>query len=196
MRFLTLLLFLAALTPQKAFSEVFPWPAFDKKWGLSLEMFEKAQAYYNKHLKKIKNPRYVSIVNYGLKSNKKRFVLFDLKEGKVETYLTAHGRGSDPKNTGYATEFSNEEGSKQTSLGFYLTLGTYHGMHGHSLKLKGLEKSNSKAEERAIVIHPAKYVQEKVGHAGRSWGCPSLDPKVAPKVISRIQNGSLLLLAR
>lgn len=194
MRIFSVLIILAALmSPYSSASEL-KWPKFDEKWGLSLKMFEKAQTYYRHNLEKIKNPRYVTVVNYALKSNQRRFVLFDLKEGKVETYLTAHGKGSDPKNKGYATHFSNDEGSKMTSLGFYLTLGTYTGMHGHSLKLQGLEESNSRALERAIVIHPAKYVQEKNNHAGRSWGCPSLDPKIAPKVIARIKGGSLLLL--
>ena len=30
------------------------------------------------------------------------------------------------------------------------------------------------------------------GRAGRSWGCPALDPKVSKGVIDKIRNGGLL----
>ena len=136
------------------------------------------------------------IVDFSLPSNRKRLFLFDLSKGTVERYLTSHGSGSDPRNSGFANSFSNEPNSKKSSLGLYLTLNVYYGQHGRSLRLRGLDPSNSNAEERAIVMHPADYVSEARSYAGRSWGCTALDPAVADRVINRIQGGALMLVDR
>jgi hypothetical protein len=97
--------------------------------------------------------------------------------------------------------FGNEAGSLRSSLGAFLTGEPYEGMHGHSLRLEGLEPGlNDRAEQRRIVIHPADYVSRAFrlrsgGWLGRSFGCPALDPAVAPRVIERIRSGSLLYAA-
>jgi hypothetical protein len=95
-----------------------------------------------------------------------------------------------------ATFFSNTMGSKMSSLGVYHTQATYNGKYGYSLRLLGQESTNSNAFERAIVMHPAIYVSDSEGRAGRSWGCPALDPKISVAVISKIKEGSLLLIGR
>jgi len=55
---------------------------------------------------------------------------------------------------------------------------------------------NDKAERRSVVMHGAPYVSEDFaaqhGRLGRSWGCPALSQKVAPKVIDTIKGGSLV----
>ncbi len=56
-----------------------------------------------------------------------------------------------------ATKFSNNEGSLQTSLGFYLTGETYTGKFDLGLRLDGLEYSNSRARSRGVVMHGAQY---------------------------------------
>src|SRR5690606_5689687 len=111
------------------------WPEYDPKWKIPLSSYKKAQEFYDKNQKIIKNKRYVTIINMALHASKKRFVLFDLETKKVVSHLTSAGRNSDPDGDGFATAFSNTPESKQTSLGFYLTLDTYKGMHGYSLKL-------------------------------------------------------------
>jgi hypothetical protein len=110
--------------------------------------------------------------------------------------LVAHG-----KNTGelYAEKFSNISGSYTSSLGFYSTGDTYHGGHGLSLFLDGVEDGiNDKARERAIVIHGADYVTEAFikqnGRLGRSFGCPSLPPEINEEVIQTISGGSCLFI--
>ena len=86
----------------------------------------------------------------------------------------------------------------RSSLGTFLTGATYTGKHGTSLELIGLDPGvNDKAMERRIVMHPAAYVSAgfraaRGGRVGRSWGCPALDPAVAPAIIDCIRNGSLL----
>ena len=55
---------------------------------------------------------------------------------------------------------------------------------------------NSRARERAIVVHAAEYVSAatgaSLGRLGRSWGCPALGPDVARRVIDTIKAGSLI----
>ena len=97
----------------------------------------------------------------------------------------------------YATRFSNVNDSRATSLGLFLTAGTYEGGNGYSLTLKGLDAGiNDQAETRHIVMHGAWYVSEdharQFGMIGRSWGCPALSQTVAPAVIDAIKGGSFL----
>lgn len=170
------------------------FPAFSSGWGMSRDMYDKAVDYYARNSRSLANPRYVTVIDMSKHSSVKRWFLFDLKLVKVERYLTTHGTNSDKNNDGYAESFSNVNGSKQSSLGFYKTSTTYTGSNGHSLKLDGLSSTNSNARARAIVVHPATYVDESVPRAGRSWGCPALDPKYAKSVIDRIKGGSLMLI--
>jgi hypothetical protein len=84
-------------------------------------------------------------------------------------------------------------------LGFYLTGNTYHGKHGYSLILNGLEKGiNDKAKERAIVIHGASYANPSIatsqGRLGRSLGCPALPNSMSEPIINVIKDGSLLYI--
>ena len=88
--------------------------------------------------------------------------------------------------------------SLQSSLGFYITKGTYHGKHGLSLRLGGLEKGiNDKAEARAIVLHGADYIGEHrkgAAYMGRSFSCPAVPRNLSDKVISTIKEGSVLFI--
>jgi hypothetical protein len=93
--------------------------------------------------------------------------------------------------------FSNKVSSKETSLGTFVTKGTYMGSKGYSLNLQGLEKGfNDNAYNRRVVIHGAWYVEpdfiKKAGRAGRSWGCPSIAKTLAKPVINTIKGGSVV----
>lgn len=139
----------------------------------------------------------ISIVDFSKPSTEKRFYVIDLKKKKVLFHTwVAHG-----KHTGknYARRFSNIEGSKQSSLGFYLTSNPYKGKHGYSLRLNGREKGiNHLARQRAIVIHAADYVSPEFiaehGRLGRSWGCPALPKEVSTAIIKTIKRGSCLFI--
>ena len=130
-------------------------------------------------------------------STQDRFYVIDLKNKKLlYNCLCAHGKGSGENK---AVTFSNQPGSLATAPGFYLTLGTYSGKHGYSLKLKGLEKGiNDNAESRAIVIHGADYVSNNFakihGRSGRSWGCPALPSELSKEIIDEIKGGTLLYI--
>lgn len=137
----------------------------------------------------------LTVIDYSLPSTEPRLWVLDLERGEVLYHeLVAHGAGTGEK---YATRFSNTPDSRQTSLGLFLTGGTYIGGNGYSLKLKGLDKGvNDRAEERYIVMHGAWYVSEeharRQGRIGRSWGCPALSEAIAPEVIDTIKGGSFV----
>lgn len=137
----------------------------------------------------------LTVIDYSLPSTEPRLWVLDLERGKVLYHeLVAHGSGS---GANFATQFSNEMNSRQTSLGLFLTAGTYQGGNGYSLVLKGLDKGiNDLAEDRHIVMHGAWYVSPEQarsqGRLGRSWGCPALSESVAPEVIDAIKGGTFL----
>lgn len=139
--------------------------------------------------------RNLTLIDYSLVSTKPRLWVFDLASGKLLFHeLVAHGM-----NTGenFARKFSNTYGSRQTSLGLFRTKDTYIGSNGYSLRMEGLENGfNDKAMERAIVFHGADYVDlklaKKLGHLGRSWGCPAVRRGVAQKVIDTIKGDQFL----
>ncbi|MGO7837225.1 murein L,D-transpeptidase catalytic domain family protein [Rhizobium johnstonii] len=143
-------------------------------------------------------PRYWGIVNFDLHSSKPRLFVFDLAQANTESYLCAHGKGSEgPTDDGYANVFSNVEGSNASSLGVYRCAETYQGTNGYSLRLDGLEETNSRARSRYIVMHGADYVSEhfadKYGRIGRSDGCPALDHRFSTTVIDQMKQGSFLM---
>jgi hypothetical protein len=137
----------------------------------------------------------LTLIDYTLPSTAPRLWVLDLLHGKVLFHeLVAHGAGSGDK---FATRFSNTADSRQSSLGLFLTGGTYEGGNGYSLKLRGLDAGlNDRAEERNIVIHGAWYVTadhaQRYGRLGRSWGCPALPQDVARGVIDAIKGGSFV----
>ena len=139
----------------------------------------------------------LTVIDYSLPSTKPRLWVLDLESGKVLFHeLVAHGSGSGET---YATRFSNLPDSHQSSLGLYLTAGTYSGGNGYSLKLRGLEAGvNDLAESRYIVMHGAWYVSAEHarahGRIGRSWGCPALPKESAKPVIDTIRDGSFLFV--
>jgi hypothetical protein len=163
--------------------------------GLSKQAFIEGLKGYNilRSQGKLNNDNIISIVDFSLPSTEKRLFVIDLENYKLlfNTYV-AHGRNSGKE---YANHFSNSPHSHMSSLGFYVTLSTYYGDNGFSLRLEGEEKGiNDNAESRAIVIHPADYVSEgtvkSLGYLGRSNGCPALPKKVSAPIIKIIKDGS------
>ena len=142
----------------------------------------------------------VGVADFAQPSRIPRFHLVDVASGKVDTLLVAHGRGSDPKHTGWLQSFSNLPGSAATSAGDYRTGDYYIGAHGPSMRLHGLDASNCNAEERDIVVHAAWYVGPDIalqhGRLGRSEGCFAVSPTDLPKVLLRLGPGRLLVATK
>lgn len=141
------------------------------------------------------NASVVAVCDFSQPSDRKRLYIIDMANYRVlfNTYV-AHGKNS---GSTYAEHFSNAPESLQSSLGFYVTKGTYFGKHGLSLKLSGQERGfNSNAEERAVVIHGADYIGDgRLGSVmGRSFGCPAVPQAQSDKVISLLKNGCCLFI--
>lgn len=137
----------------------------------------------------------LAVIDFARPSTEPRLWVFDLKTPRL-LYLehVAHGRGS---GEAQARQFSNREGSHQSSLGLFRTGETYVGGNGYSLRLDGLERGiNDRARERAIVVHGADYVDPLLAHRqgrlGRSFGCPAVRTEVARPLIDSIKHGQLL----
>jgi hypothetical protein len=139
--------------------------------------------------------RRLALIDYSLPSSQPRLWLFDLQRRRVLLHeWVAHGRESGED---FAERFSNAPGSHRTSLGLFRTAESYHGRHGYSLRMDGLETGiNDRARERAIVIHGAAYVSRDWLHAhgrlGRSLGCPAVRLEVARLLVDQLQGGQFL----
>ena len=139
--------------------------------------------------------QHLAVIDYSQPSTARRLWIFDLNKKKlVLRDLVAHGQKSGEN---FATQFSNSEGSFQSSLGLFRTQESYNGSHGYSLRMDGLEPGiNDRARERAIVIHAADYVNplwsERQGRIGRSLGCPAVRPQVARKVVDKLKDGQFM----
>lgn len=144
---------------------------------------------------KVKN-NILTVIDFSQNSRKKRMYIIDMDSRRVlkNTYV-AHG-----KNTGLdeANRFSNTQESLQSSLGFYITKGTYFGKHGLSLKLDGQERGwNDNAESRAVVVHGADYIGEHrkgAAYMGRSFGCPAVPQAQSKEIINYIKDGSCMFI--
>lgn len=142
----------------------------------------------------------VGVADFSQPSRAPRLHLVDLASGRVDSLLVAHGRGSDPEHTGWVSRFSNAPRSEATSEGDYVTGGYYVGHHGRSMRLAGLDPTNSNAESREIVVHSAWYVSPQVarehGVLGRSEGCFAVSEADLPQVLDRLGPGRLLVAGK
>lgn len=137
----------------------------------------------------------LAVIDFSLPSTERRLWIFDLKRRTlVLRDLVAHGQGSGEN---FATRFSNDDGSHQSSIGLFRTEESYIGQHGYSLRMDGLEPGiNDRARDRAIVIHAADYVNPGMvsqhGRIGRSHGCPAVRPEVARMVVDSLKGGQFM----
>ena len=142
----------------------------------------------------------VGIADFGRMSALPRLHFVNLESGLIRSFLVAHGRGSDPEHSGFLQNFSNTEGSEATSRGAYLTCEWYAGKYGTSIRLQGLDGDNSKALDRAIVMHPAQYVGQDMvarwGKIGRSEGCFAMAPTDFSEALWHLSGGRLLYADR
>ncbi len=161
------------------------------------DLLPRALAALDAHGSSIQHRDVMGLVDFSSPSGLPRFQIVDLGNGKVvATHLVAHGRGSDPANTGWVQALSNRPGSNASCKGSFLTGSTYYGKHGKSRRLYGLDPENCNAASRAIVIHGADYVSWNManmqGRVGRSLGCFSVPKKDIAQVLSLLDDGRLL----
>jgi len=184
---------------------------------IPVRALEKAENFYREHASYFRNTRFLTIVNFDQPSTEERLYLIQTGTGKVATMLVAHGGGSaDEKDKSRAVSFSNLWNSFQSPLGVFRTLdknavvtirnpngeyestGFYQGKYGWSLRLQGLEPTNSQTLNREIVIHgyrPAswEYIHDN-GYLGLTAGCPAVEVSKVGDLVDRIAGQSLYLI--
>lgn len=136
------------------------------------------------------NQNLAVFVNFKIKSGKYRYFVYDLTNSRIlQSAIVSHGSGSNSSLYGQLT-FSNTENSFQSSLGKYEIKESYNGKFGKSYRLNGLDKTNSNARSRAIVLHALDCVPDKESEvpACLSLGCPMLSPKAFTQTTKYIDN--------
>ena len=158
-------------------------------------------AYKAAHPDEVRKP-FLYFVDYGLPNTAKRGYVFDMERMRVVDgpFTVAAGRGSAPRD-GVPTRFSNASGSNATSLGLYVAKSIYD-FRGKSagkrysslgLRLMGVSTGfNDKALARGVVAHGAPYVTST--KAGRSEGCPAMEPERAARLLPKLAEGGMVFL--
>ena len=166
------------------------------------DAFRSYFAFKAAHPGDVKKP-FLYFVDYGLPSTTPRGYVFDMSSLKIVDgpFTVAHGRGSATTQYGLPTRFSNAIGSAATSLGLYLAKATY-AFHGHAggqaysslgLRLMGVSQGfNDNAFVRGVVAHGAPYVTPD--KAGRSEGCPAMEPSRAQRLLPELADGGMVFL--
>ena len=136
----------------------------------------------------------MTVIDFTQPSSKKRLWVINMNNAKILYHgLVAQGKGS---GTLYAKHFSDVSGSKASVLGAMVTGKSYHGHHGLSVRIHGLEGINNKVFSRAIVFHSASYATpsfvKEIGRLGRSWGCFAINPAHSNYVFNKIKGGSFV----
>jgi hypothetical protein len=186
--------------PQVAPRTVFAQPRVQIERTVNPRLVAAARASFDKHRSQIRHPGVVGIVDFSKVSSEPRYYLLDTNSGRVSEHHVSHGRGSDPAHSGWLRQFSNRFGSNASSDGAYVTNETYVGKYGLSMRVRGLDWSNSNAHARAIVIHPAWYAEQSHlathGLLGRSEGCFAMSRTSLNETLNRLSPGHFLYAAR
>lgn len=149
----------------------------------------------------IKNKNYnqdlAIFINFKIPSGKFRYFIYDLQNNKViQKAIVTHGSGSVISGSD-ALQFSNTDGSYQSSLGKYAIGNSYVGQFGKAYRLKGLDPTNDHALQRNIVLHSFNSVPdvESEKPVCLSLGCPMLSVnafKETAKYIDKSQKPVIL----
>lgn len=137
------------------------------------------------------NTEFCFLVDMSIHSGKNRFFIYSFKnQSIINQGLCSHGCCDNPWGvdaTKTNPTFSNVENSHCSSIGKYKI-----GKRGYSnwgihvnYKLHGLEKTNSNAYSRFIVLHSWKMIPENELYpkgAPEGWGCPAVSNKLMKQI--------------
>lgn len=151
----------------------------------NLVPFACAMVWYNKLKSELKNPKYLSIVDFTKPKNEKRFYLIDM-ETKTVIKNTTVGHWDWSWTKDFAETFSNGNGTHQSSLWFYRTPNNKEHPTNRDrswLRMKWIEGSNDAAEWRWIFMHEWGLISQ--------W-CFTLPKWEAQNIINNVKWDSLL----
>ena len=162
--------------------------------------FEEAKRYCTtNHLNKEK----FILIDLGLHSGLKRFFVYDFQQKKIlESYIVSHGCGDNQWGKTSSKEnapLSNEFDSHSSSVGKYVIVD--RGVSEWGIKvnylLKGKEKTNSNALNRAIVLHSWEAVpNDEVYPEGtpEGWGCPAVSNEAMKEIDGILKQNKNVLM--
>ncbi len=149
-------------------------------------------------------PALIVVVDFAKKSNEPRLYRIDLRNGQGvdDPIRVAHGIGSDPNDDGVVDAFGNVQDSLMSSLGAARGSEIYVGINGRSLRLDGLEPSNSAMRARDIVVHSytpslmryfnGDLLMMRGGRPGTSEGCFVVEPDKRDWIMQTLVDGGFL----
>lgn len=124
------------------------------------ELLREALSQYKRFIRQIQNRDYLTVVDMGQHSSRKRFYLIELSTGVVWSTFIAHGRGSDLDDDGWATVFGSKPNMARTALGPFLAAEKYFGKYGASVRIDGLGTDNFNCRSRACRFSGSPGVQD------------------------------------
>lgn len=160
-----------------------------------------AMQWYNKQKDKIGNSKYLTVIDYSKPVSQNRLYVINMQTLTVENCVpTWHGKNSgDTKTT---SKFSNKNGSKQTSIGFFRTpeKPTPNSKKTRNwLFLTWMEYSNDQARGRGIAFHGVwDFFYSKTQDGHKAWestsdGCITIRNKDNPyEIMNKIKWDSLI----
>lgn len=143
------------------------------------------------------------LIDLGLHSGLKRFFIYDFKTKVISnSFMVSHGCGDSAWGETFTKEnplISNKPDSHCSSIGKYIILNRGVSQWGIKVNyvLKGNDKTNSNAMNRAIVLHsweaiPNNEVYPKGTPEG--WGCPAVSNESMMIIDSILQKNKKILL--
>lgn len=117
------------------------------------------------------------LIDMSLPSGQNRFFIYDFRKDSLQNAgLVTHGRCN--QNWLEGRKYGNAVGSGCTSPGKYKIGYSYNGRFGLAFKLYGLDKTNSNAFRRFVVLHSHTCVPETPVEYEicQSDGCPTVAP--------------------
>lgn len=129
---------------------------------------------------------YVILIDYSRKISEERLWVIRMSDGKVVIKCrVAHAFLSGRE---LPTSFSNKVGTKKSCVGAFITLNSYWGRWGYSMKVRGLEPGiNDNAFVRSIVFH-SDIVQKTTW----SEGCFATPHETNKSIIDLTKGGCLV----
>ena len=197
-----------ASTLQPALAELAPVPTqMQPPHRLERVLLDQAFASYAKYYcsyGRTSGPAIIVIVDFAKRSDEPRLYRIDLRDGRGidDPIRVAHGIGSDPNDDGITDAFSDVQDSLMSSLGAARGGEIYVGINGRSLRLDGLEPSNSSMRARDIVVHSyspglmryfnGELLMIRGGRPGTSEGCFVVEPDKRDWIMQTLVDGGFL----
>lgn len=143
------------------------------------------------------------LIDLGVHSGLKRFFVYDFKKNAVsKSYIVSHGCGDNRWGATSSKEnvqISNEFDSHCSSIGKYVILNRGVSQWGIKVNyiLQGKDKTNSNAQNRAIVLHSWEAVTNtEVYPEGtpEGWGCPAVSNESMKEIDELLKTSKKVLM--